>query len=108
MTEIRRLNLEVRRCSSCPFNARLDARVIEGDGEQTYEAKAGWYCVHAMSRGSGSNIIATLEEMEEKHGVANLSAYLNREYGSNFPPFCPLPKEVLRPRQVTGERRLDL
>lgn len=109
----RRINVEVTRCSMCPFMVRYDqehaVQVNDEEGTQVHDGKVlkGWYCLHPAHRDSDEPISTHQAVQDSPDHVVGLDSWLRHHVGGFFPDFCPLTKPTVR-EQPTGERALNL
>ncbi len=110
----RRVDVEVTRCTMCPFMIRYNdavevKQVVEDNVRQPDERTIhkGWYCLHPKRRDT-NNIIATYKNVEvgPSH-IVGLDSWLKHHHRGLFPNECPLTKPKVMAEQ-SGKRLINI
>lgn len=110
----RRVDIEVERCTYCPFMIRYNddftvGQVVNDDVREpsTEIIRKGWYCLHPTRR-DHDNVIATYENVKASpRHVMGLDSWLKHHEHALFPSNCPLTKPKVM-REPNGKRLIDI
>ncbi len=110
----RRVDIEVTRCTMCPFMLRYNddfqvSQIVKDDVREpsTETIYKGWYCLHPALR-NRNNLLATYGMVKDSpRHVAGLDSWLKHNEGSVFPSKCPLTKPKVMAEQ-SGKRLIDI